>query len=131
MPHAATSRDYPESALAGFPSPSRAPARPPLPIHGPVGMTQTIHATQKLACTPEQFWEMYFDPAFTERLVATLDLKDLRELDFVDHEDRWVRTMWVEPNRDLPAAVRKVAKDATAETERGREGCHQDRSQTE
>lgn len=83
-------------------------------------MSTRIHADHPLPCTVDEYWAMYFDPEFNDRLRVALELAEHREL-YREEEGDLVRTrVRVVPRRDLPAAVRKAVPGLTTAYEEER-----------
>ena len=75
-------------------------------------MTQRIHCRHSFACTTERFWEVYWDPEFNRQLREHIGLRELTLLSEEHYEDRIERVIRTVPDREMPAAVRRVAGGA-------------------
>lgn len=73
-----------------------------------------------LQCSPEHFWTLFFDPAFTRKMIVEglgfheCDLGQIRDEGNEQH-----RSMTVTPKLDLPAAVTKVIGSSLSYREDG------------
>lgn len=75
-------------------------------------MTRPIYCRHSFACSPERFWEIYWDPEFNTELRETIGLRELTLLSEEHFDDRIERVVRTVPDRELPAAVRRVARGA-------------------
>ena len=67
--------------------------------------------------TRDKFWKVLFHPKYPEALREVVGVKQFELLDLTDHGDRIVRVVRSEPERDLPAAIRKVTGASVVYTE--------------
>ncbi len=72
-----------------------------------------IQAIHVLPCSAERFWQLYFDDACTRALQDALDLARCDVLEQERRGDLVVMRVHIAPRREVPAAVRRVLRDAT------------------
>ena len=73
-----------------------------------------------LDCTPEKFWEMFFDNALQgEIFLKLLHFPKWEVADFKDGDKEITRTTKAQPKMEVPGAVAKIIGDGFAYTEKG------------
>jgi hypothetical protein len=76
--------------------------------------------THDIACSVDRFWELFFDPAFTQEMIvgglgfASCDIDEVRVVGSERH-----RQMRVIPKLDIPAPVAKLLGPKLGYTEHG------------
>ncbi len=58
--------------------------------------------------TRDKFWQILFHPKYPEALRGKVGVKEFELIELTDHGDRIVRVIRSIPERDLPAAIRKI-----------------------
>jgi hypothetical protein len=61
-------------------------------------------------CTPEKFWEVFFDDAYNKAIYKHVGTKERQFLDMQDQGDIKTWVLRVFPERDLPDFVKKLVK---------------------
>lgn len=62
-------------------------------------------------CTPEEFWNNFFDPAFMANLDAEAGLTSREELMVVDDEEKFYTKFRITPRRELPPHVQQMLQN--------------------
>jgi hypothetical protein len=84
-------------------------------------MATTFTMRDEINCTPERFWELFWDAELQKRIF--LEELGFPKWEVVSHEDRdseIVRVVKAVPKLDAPAAVTKVLGSGFGYTEEGR-----------
>ena len=68
----------------------------------PVRLEHTFRGTR------DQFWQVIFHPEYPAALQKVVGVKEFELVELEDHGDRITRIVRSEPERDLPAAIRKI-----------------------
>jgi hypothetical protein len=80
----------------------------------------TFTLTHEINCTPERFWQLFFDNDFQKKIFATLQFPKWDVVDFKETDKEIVRVIQGVPKIDAPAAVTKVLGSGFGYTEEGR-----------
>jgi len=67
-----------------------------------------LEMTDHFDCTPEEYWDVFFDPAFTARLDAEIGFKGREELAFEDDGETIHTRSRVTPKGELPPHVEQM-----------------------
>lgn len=80
-----------------------------------------VRPTHVIQCTPEKFWELYFDPDFERTLfVDGLGWSEPQVDVLLDNDETLERTVEAFPKLILPGGITRLIKKALGYTERGR-----------
>ena len=77
-------------------------------------MTVELSVVHELPCTPERFWEIYWDVSFQKKLAQVVGLKEHIVLSNEDSGTCRTASVFISPEREFPSVVRRVVKNATA-----------------
>jgi len=80
----------------------------------------TFTMQHELDCTPERFWQLFFDRDFNEKLFAALEFPEWKLLDQRDEEKEIVRIVKATPKMEAPGPVAKVLGSSFGYTEESR-----------
>jgi len=67
-----------------------------------------LELSDHFKCTPDQYWQVFFDPAFTAQLDAEIGFKGREELLFVDDEEKIHQKSRITPKGELPPHVQQM-----------------------
>jgi hypothetical protein len=80
-----------------------------------------IHLAHEINCSPEEFWKLFFDPAFNEALLRdVMKVSEFQVTKFEDGEREILRTTTGKPQVNLPGPIKKIIGDGFSYTEEGR-----------
>ena len=77
-------------------------------------MTVELSVKHDLPCTPERFWEIYWDVGFQQKLAQVVRLKEHTVVSDEDSVTCRTASVFISPQREFPSVVRRVVKNATA-----------------
>ena len=80
----------------------------------------TFQMKHDLDCTPERFWELFFDKEFNEKLFKALEFPEWVLLEQKDEGSEIVRRVKATPKMEAPGAVAKVLGSSFGYTEESR-----------
>jgi hypothetical protein len=80
----------------------------------------TFTMRHEIDCTPEKFWELFFDNELQKKIFTELAFPKWEVVDMKDTDKEIVRIVKAIPNLDAPAAVKKVLGNGFGYTEEGR-----------
>ncbi len=80
----------------------------------------TFTMRHDIECTPERFWELFFDNDLQKRLYAELGFPKWEVVEMKETEKEIVRIVKAIPKLDAPAAVAKLLGSGFGYTEEGR-----------
>jgi hypothetical protein len=80
-----------------------------------------VHLSHEINCSPEVFWKLYFDPAFTEALLReAIKVDDFKIVKLEETDQEIVRVTTGKPRISAPAAVQKMIGNNFSYTEEAR-----------
>ncbi len=77
-------------------------------------MTVKLSVMHELPCTPAQFWEIYWDVGFQQKLAEVARLKEYTVVSDEDSVTCRIASVFISPQREFPSVVRRMVKNATA-----------------
>jgi len=83
-------------------------------------MTTNFTMRNEIDCTPEKFWELFFDTELQKKIFAELQFPKWEVVESKDTDKEIVRIVKAIPKLDAPAAVTKVLGAGFGYTEEGR-----------
>lgn len=80
----------------------------------------TFTITHEINCTPERFWELFFDSALQKKIFTALQFPKWDVVEHKETDKEILRIIQGVPKIDAPAAVTKVLGSGFGYTEEGR-----------
>jgi hypothetical protein len=80
----------------------------------------TFTMRHEIDCTPERFWELFFDEPLQKKIFAALEYPKWEVIEQKDTDKEIVRIVKAIPKLDAPAAVSKVLGSGFGYVEEGR-----------